>query len=637
MRTFSLIAYLMLAVPSFAAAEDALDATRLIHRYEFGDLEWSADGQQLAVVVTEPVSEEGQAKNIWLYDVGTDRLRQLTRSDQSHRHPRWSPDDKTLAYLSLDSEKKTRLFALPMNGGEAEPLALDAAEVVDFAWSPDGNTIAFTAEDSPVDTADAELVDKDDEVVASELVKPVRLWLLDLESGTTLRLTHGNWRVSGFAWQPDGNALIVAASDDPSVEQQTERLLSVSRDGENITELARPDGPFEKLSASPDSRFIAYIGSSDGGPIPHSLFLQSIEDGEVKNLTGDTMDRLITDYGWASDDSLWVLVANGFGNYLAQVSIAGDIQEQPGLTGWSIAALGGTGGRTAFIGESGVEPQELWIRDATSDRQVSHLNGKFPTMIEPQLIRYGVDGGLEIEAALFEPVGMSRPAKGWKTVLLIHGGPAGRWSNRINDWAQMLVAQGFAVLAPNIRGSVGYGLTFVRSNRHDWGGADYRDSMAGLDLLIEQGITDPDRTAIAGWSYGGYMAAWAITQTDRFKAAVVGAAMTDLAVEYGTELAEINAYDTWYLGTPYANLDSFIQRSPMTFVSDATTPALILVGENDEIDPVGQSRQFYRGLRRYGVETELVTYPREPHQIKELHHRIDVLARMAAWIDVHTR
>ena len=131
------------------------------------------------------------------------------------------------------------------------------------------------------------------------------------------------------------------------------------------------------------------------------------------------------------------------------------------------------------------------------------------------------------------------------------------------------------------------------------------------------------------------MSAWAITQTNRFKAAVVGAAMTDLAVEYGTETADINAYDTWYLGTPYENQADFMRMSPMTYVKNARTPALILIGEEDVIDPIAQSRQFYRGLRRYGVETELVIYPREPHGIKELNHRLDLLHRMSSWITTY--
>ena len=198
---------------------------------------------------------------------------------------------------------------------------------------------------------------------------------------------------------------------------------------------------------------------------------------------------------------------------------------------------------------------------------------------------------------------------------------------------QLLVQRGYAVFCPNIRGSVGYGLDFVTANRRDWGGGDFKDVMAGVDYMIAQGIADPDRLGIGGWSYGGYMAAWAVTQTDRFKAAVSGAPMTDLASEYGTEFASINAYDTWYLGTPYENLKLFQERSPVTHVKNVKTPTLLLSGENDQTDPLGQCQQFYRGLKRYGVETEFVIFPREGHGIREEKHRIDMLNRIISWFE----
>ena len=157
--------------------------------------------------------------------------------------------------------------------------------------------------------------------------------------------------------------------------------------------------------------------------------------------------------------------------------------------------------------------------------------------------------------------------------------------------------------------------------------------MAGVDDAVEKGFADPDRLAIGGWSYGGYMAAWAVTQTDRFVAAVAGAPMTDLASEYGTEANDVNAYDTWFLGNPYENLELFIERSPVTHVRNAKTPTLIPCGENDRTDPIGQCTQFYRGLRRYGVDAELVIYPREGHGIREEKHRLDLLRHVVAWFD----
>jgi dipeptidyl aminopeptidase/acylaminoacyl peptidase len=216
-------------------------------------------------------------------------------------------------------------------------------------------------------------------------------------------------------------------------------------------------------------------------------------------------------------------------------------------------------------------------------------------------------------------------------VVLVHGGPTGRWVDSFEPWGQLLVARGYAVLYPNVRGSTGYGHRFVEMNRADWGGGDFKDVMAGADWLVAQGIADPNRLGIGGWSYGGYMAAWAVTQTNRFKAAVSGAPVIDMASEFGTENG--SAYDEWFYGTPYEKLDGFIKSSPMTFVKNVRTPTLLLQGEDDTTDPIGQSQQFYRGLKRYGVESDLVLYPREPHGLREEKHLLDRLTRIVAWFD----
>ena len=233
---------------------------------------------------------------------------------------------------------------------------------------------------------------------------------------------------------------------------------------------------------------------------------------------------------------------------------------------------------------------------------------------------------------------MTKPLTGkLPAVILVHGGPTGAWTDRFDAWGQLLAAHGFVVLSPNVRGSTGYGYDFMAINRYDWGGGDFKDVLAGVDWLIKKGIADPDRLGIGGWSYGGYMAAWAVTQTTLFKASVSGAPMTDLAFEYGSEAAGVNIGDTWALGNPYENLSVFNARSPMTFVKKVKTPTLLLCGENDATDPVGQCYQFQRGLRRFGVETELVVYPREGHGPREEKHRIDVLNRVVGWFEKHLK
>ena len=183
----------------------------------------------------------------------------------------------------------------------------------------------------------------------------------------------------------------------------------------------------------------------------------------------------------------------------------------------------------------------------------------------------------------------------------------------------------------NPRGSSGYGEEFLKANKADWGGGDFKDLMAGVDAVIARGDTDVDRLGIGGWSYGGYMAEWAITQTNRFKAAVSGAGMFDLIAEFGTEVGPEG--DEWYFGTPWEHPERFIHSSPYAYIKNAKTPTLILQGENDPIDPVGQSTALYRALKRYGVETELVVYPREPHGPREEKHQLDLLTRMTGWFD----
>ncbi len=227
-----------------------------------------------------------------------------------------------------------------------------------------------------------------------------------------------------------------------------------------------------------------------------------------------------------------------------------------------------------------------------------------------------------------KPAGYDGKAK-LPLVVRVHGGPTSRWRDSIDSWGQVLAARGYAVLYPNVRGSIGYGQKFTEMNRADWGGGDFKDVMAGVDDLIAKGIADPERLGIGGWSYGGYMAAWAVTQTTRFKAAVSGAGMSDLISEFGTE--KESAGDEWFWGTPYEKPEGFLNGSPILYVKNVKTPTLILHGEADTTDPPGQSQEFYRGLKHYGVASELVMYPREPHNFREPKHRVDMLTRMVDW------
>jgi dipeptidyl aminopeptidase/acylaminoacyl peptidase len=199
----------------------------------------------------------------------------------------------------------------------------------------------------------------------------------------------------------------------------------------------------------------------------------------------------------------------------------------------------------------------------------------------------------------------------------------------------LLVARGYSVVQPNIRGSVGYGQKFLASNKGDWGFGDFKDVMACVDDLVRRKIADPSRLGIAGWSYGGYMAEWAITQTDRFKVAISGAGMADLATEFGTESRSEG--DEWYFDTPYENHAGFDRSSPILYIKNAKTPTLILQGEADTTDPISQSQMLYRGLKRYNVPVVFVVYPREPHGLREQKHIVDRYRRSVEFVDKYLR
>jgi dipeptidyl aminopeptidase/acylaminoacyl peptidase len=245
--------------------------------------------------------------------------------------------------------------------------------------------------------------------------------------------------------------------------------------------------------------------------------------------------------------------------------------------------------------------------------------------------------GSSVEGVLYLPIGYT-PGQRVPLIVQVHGGPASHYSDNFRGlpltWAPLLAANGYAVLLPNPRGGGGRGRAFMRANYRDWGGCDYRDIMAGVDHVIALGVADPDRMGVCGWSYGGYMSSWVIGHTRRFKAAVIGAAVTDLySFQGNTDIARGFIPGLYAGAHPYREPAFWHERSPIEHIADATTPSLILGGEADARVPIGQSWELYRALRSLGVETVFVRYPREEHGFHERAHQIDVQRRVLGWFE----
>ncbi len=635
-RARSRVIPLFALLPVHPIAQAELTPEQAIARRQLSDVRISPDAERVCFVVSEPPKGATRSRHVWMLDVRSREVRRFTNSAKSEYSPRWSRDGKRLAFLS-DREDTPQIYLMPADGGEALRLTEGKNAVRSFDWSPDGKQIAFVAPDPKSDIEEKKEKDKDDARVVDRDDKHARLWLIDVESKKLRQLTSGSWQISEAQWTPQGDSLIVSTTDHPESDQNTNRICAIAIADGVMKEITRPRGPFGGIRVSPDGKSLTYSAARVDGPSPHDVYLQPIGGGAARNLTGGSLDRPVLSVIWRPDGSLIAVAQTGSRSQFCVIKQDGNVEQIAAAEVHPTPSFDQRGALLAFVGETATDAPELWLSNGDNAiKKVTRLNESCSNvpLIKPEAVRYRSFDGTEIEALLLKPNGYVEGTK-VATVVLVHGGPTGVWTDSFEPWGQLLAARGYAVFYPNIRGSIGYGHRFLEMNRGDWGGGDFKDVMAGADFLINRGIADPNRLGIGGWSYGGYMSAWAITQTQRFKAAVSGAGMSDLATEFGTE--DGPAYDEWFYGLPYERPEGFTKGSPMTYIKNAHTPTLILHGESDRTDPIGQSQMLYRALKRYGVESEFVVYPREPHGLQEEKHLIDRLNRIVRWFDAHLK
>ena len=638
-----LAVFLLLGLPALGQEKKATEESKLLTPEEFLNLraiqdpQFSPDGTRVAFVVSDPLTGQKRTRHIWMYDLKSKSTRQFTYSDKSETSPRWSPDGTQLAFLSARGGDEAQIFAMTMRGGEAVALTKSKSSISAFEWAPDGKQIGFLVPDPKPEEQEKREKDKDDARVVDKDDRHARLRILTLATKEEKALTKPNWEVKEMKWSPQGKSIVIVATDKPESDSETDRLFIVGvADGET-KQLLAPRGAFGDVQVSPSGTSLLFHGCREDGPSPHDLMLLRVGERAAQNLSGATLDRPITDFHWLADGTILANVLDGFRSHFVNYNADGSRTDVARFTTNPQQFAVSASGNVAFAGGTATEAAELWIwnrKDAPE--RVTRLNDGWTKhgLLKPEIYKYKSFDGLEIEAALVKPEDWDGKTK-LPLIAYVHGGPTGAWEDSLDAWSQLLAARGFAVLLPNIRGSIGYGQKFVEMNRADWGGKDFQDVMAGVHDLVNRGIADANRLGIAGWSYGGYMSEWAITQTNEFQGAVSGAGMANLISEFGTE--NIVAYDEWFWGTPYEKPEGFLNHSPFLYLKKAKTPTLILQGENDPVDPMGQSQELYRGLKRYGVPAELVLYPREPHGFQEAKHRVDMQKRMVAWLEKYVK
>ncbi len=484
--------------------------------------------------------------------------------------------------------------------------------------SPDGAYAAIVARDPRTAGERKQQTDKADAILVDHDSHADRLYLLDLRSGT-LHPTGVVPDVGRIAWSHRSDRLVVVTSPMNGARD----LLPA--DSTWIVTVAAPDRPTRLAAIAPtvgsitwsadDSKLVFTAQSeADAPPGASDLYVVGVSGGSgaVKDLSKDFRGAVD---GAAFDDGSGVIAATARGTeqgYSRVDATSGAITAIP-LGAGTVAALGTNQRRTGwvFVRSAGDEPSAVYYTTAL-DKPATRVSLPATTgdwrAVKPSVVRWKSDA-LTIDGLLYLPP--EAATRRVPLVVNVHGGPAGAWHDSYQPFTQFLLGHGWAVLEPNPRGSTGYGTSFEAANKNDLGGGDYRDIMAGVDEVIAKDSIDGTKLALYGYSYGGEMAGFVEGKTDRFKAIVSAAPVIDQFSEYGTENG--SWYDRWYFGKPWEHMTDAWRQSPLAGVPHAKTPFMLLQGEADRTDPLGQSLEMYRALRQAGVSVQLVTYPREDH------------------------
>ncbi|MFN0084580.1 MAG: S9 family peptidase [Blastocatellia bacterium] len=611
---------------------------------------FSPDGKTIAYTISEwDRKENRRVSHIYLVSVGQGRSIRLTNGERGESGPQWSPDGARVAFLA-DRDKGNQIWIIPADGGEAEKLTSEENGVQSFRWSPDGKAIAFVMRDVPKDKEAREKRKKDkfDTITIDQDLQYSHLWTIQLESKEKKRLTEGAFSVQSHRWSPDGRWIVYASSKAGSQESiftdisndRDSDIFVIASTGGEARRLTTNPAPDANPQWSPDSRWIAYAANSDSWASKTDLMVIPVEGGAPRNLTADFIESVGFGIDWAADGKS-IYFSSGVGMYsnIHTVPVAGgkvaQITREPRSYGQF--DLSSDGRSIAWTVNDSRTPDDIWVASARGDdpRKLTWVNPHLKdfAIADAEVIRWKGPDNFDIEGLLIKPLGYEAGRR-YPLILQIHGGPYGRFSDSFNARNQIWAANGYAVLMPNPRGSTGYGNKFTVANLGDWGGKDFQDIMAGVDAVIARGVADPEKCVVMGGSYGGFMTFWTITQTDRFKAAIGHAAISDWYSFHGqSDIPGLMEYG--FKGTPWEAADNYRRWSPMTYVGKVRTPLMITHGERDLRVNIQQGEQYYRALKKRGVEVVFHRYPREGHGIQEPNHVIDLTGRQLEWFDSH--
>ena len=647
---------------------------------ELSDPQLSPDGKWVAYSVNSSLLKEDKSESrIWMVPTAGGEPVSMTAEGVSSSHPRWSPDGKFLAFLSARHEGKTQIWLLNRLGGEAQRLTDTPQSVDDFAWSPDSRRLVVILRDPSTEELEA-AKNKDDKDATDKEKKPktqkpwvidrlqfkedevgyldrrrTHLYTFDLAAKSLTQVTSGDYDDSEPAWSPDGKLLAFSSNrsvPDPDRTYNSD-IWVVSADntdkGAHLTQVTTNPGEDRSPAWSPDGKWIAYVTQLEPKLFQyatHHLAISPASGGEARVLTLD-LDCNVDRPHFSADGKIYFVVDRDGALRLFVteppngVAVPLDLLGQPqAVTHLTNRILRTINGYSIGNGSTGVvaaqvstpdRPDEIFSIINGKYTQITHVNDALFAQLKlspAEYVHFKSKDGTTVAGYLYKPADYT-PGKKYPTLLRPHGGPVWAYYAEFDHLAQLLAVNGYVVLYPNPRGSTGYGQKYTQAIFADWGNKDFQDDMAMVDYAIEQGIADPDKLGVGGWSYGGISTDFIIAQTTRFKAAISGAGEALNASLYGHDQYQKD-YET-ELGLPWENRALWDKLSPFYKVANITTPALFMGGEVDWNVPILGGEQMYQALKRLGRTTELVVYPGEYHGFAAPSHIKDRLERYLAW------